>query len=869
MSQVKTFGRYNLIRKVAQGGMAEIFLAKFQGIGGFEKKIIIKRILPRFSENREFIDMLIKEAKTAVLLHHQNIVQIYDLGKVRDTYFISMEYIRGKDLRTVLNRLKSQGQYLPRELAVFIAREICKGLDYAHNITDQHGEALSLVHRDISPPNILLSLEGEVKIIDFGIAKATSQATDTQAGVFKGKFAYMAPEQASGIPVDRRADIFATGLILWEMLTTRKLLEAESDIMTLERAKRIDGYDIPFREYDIPEQLENIIRKALKQDRSTRYQTAGEMSRDLTVYLNLNYPGFSETDLADFLRQLFNLDKRRGISGGEMITAAPGDRSNTNSEFFKSLAGPRQDNTDPSIKLAQARATAESSAPRPIKRESAAGQSDQWDLLEEIKAFAKGADEGGGGKPQEGGDGWVSQVAEDMVPQEDGTIITVPSNMGPGDPNAPATATTAPASNAPSHPASKEPAATAVPVQPPTIATATPVTPAPPAPGLGSRLMVPAFVLVLLIIGVGLLFPERVQQLRENLGLVPKATISFAYQPPDAEVLLNGQAVADVSSPYTLTLPIGTRHSLVVKKAGYMQEQVDIDLVASRSHSNINVVLKPELAKGNGKLELLGLPSSARIFINDAPVTAAGLQALPTDVSLKVQVEKEGYVTFEKTLPALGDAPASVEVAMKPAPVSISIETTPPNAIIMVDRRQVGTSPYKGDGYEPGVEYSIDVMAAGYKSHSTKIRPEIGKSLTLNIPLESTRPDAGKPGANTGTGTAVKPPVQTATNTQTAQNVPAPAPTPVPHPPDPGPNKVPEPPKANRNSVNVRVIAVPWADVYIDGKYLGRSPIELGVTPGKHKIRLVNRDREVDHSEDYDFQPSDDDATQILKFELN
>lgn len=850
MSQVKTFGRYNLIRKVAQGGMAEIFLAKFQGIGGFEKKIIIKRILPRFSENREFIDMLIKEAKTAVLLHHQNVVQIYDLGKVRDTYFISMEYIRGKDLRTVLNRLKSQGQFMPRELAVFICREICKGLDYAHNITDSNGEPLHLVHRDISPPNVLLSLEGEVKIIDFGIAKATSQATDTQAGVFKGKFAYMAPEQASGIPVDRRADIFATGLILWEMLTTKKLLEAESDIATLERAKRVDAYDIPFRDYDIPEQLEKIIRRALRQDRAERYQTAGEMSRDLTVYLNLNYPGFSETDLADFLRQLFNLDKRRGSSGGEVITAAPGDRSNTNSEFFKPLAGSTGENTDPSIKLAQAahRAAAEG------KREGGTA-SDQWDLLEEFKAIAQGGEDA----PAQGKNEWVSQVAQDMVPQEDGTIITYPAGAQP-TPGAATTGHTFPTAAQPAPHTEATPSSTGAPA----IAPVTP-TPTPGGQSTGSRLGVMALVAALLLVGFAVIFPDKMAQVKESLGLVQKTTVALAYEPPDAEVVLNGNLMAEASSPYTLTLPIGSRYTVLVRKQGYLPQQQEIDLVASRTHKNLNIRLLPALATGTGKLELLKLPPGSRVFINDAPVNASTLSTLPTDVSLTVKVVKDYFVPFEQTLPPLGDQPVQIEVSMQPAPVSISITSEPAGAIVMIDKRQVGTSPFSAESFQPGQDYQIDVAAPGYKPYTTRVRPEVGRPVDLRVPLEpvgGARPNT--PGKGTGTGPTGSSSTPTGTgSTNVAAATPVTAPVPDPPPAETRPTR-----PSNNSQVKVQILAVPWAEVYVDNKYMGRTPVEMVLTPGKHRLRLVNRDKEVDYSEDRDFRPSDDGSMQTLNFEM-
>lgn len=847
MSQVKTFGRYNLIRKVAQGGMAEIFLAKFQGIGGFEKKIIIKRILPRFSENREFIDMLIKEAKTAVLLHHQNIVQIYDLGKVRDTYFISMEYIRGKDLRTVLNRLKSQGQLMPRELAVYIAREICKGLDYAHNITDQHGQPLNLVHRDISPPNILLSLEGEVKIIDFGIAKATSQATDTQAGVFKGKFAYMAPEQASAQPVDRRSDIFATTLILWEMLTTRKLLEAETDIMTLERAKRIDSYEVPYKEYQTPEQLENIIRKGLRQERPTRYQTAGEMARDLTIFLNLNYPGFSETDLADFLRTLFNLDKRRGSTGGDAITPAPGDRSNTSSEFFKPLLQTGEDSTDPSIKVREsAAAQRPTSQSQPLPRREGAGGNDQWDLLEEIKAFAKAGEEGAQGE------GWESQVAADIVHQEDGTIITIPQEPGQEG----VSTQVRQEMRSGTQPGVTTSATTGV---------GSAAQPFPPPPSLASRVAVPALLLAIVFIVMGALFPERVQQLKERFGLIPKATIAFAYDPADADVVLDGAKLADATSPYTLTLQIGARHALEVKREGFLPERVDIDLVGNRTHPAINVRLKPALATGKGKLELVGLPEGARTLINGAPVTASALNALPTETSLTVRVEKDFYEPFEKTIAPLGDQPLKLEVTMKAALVPVKVVTDPLGAIIMIDGRQVGTAPYEGT-FAPGQAYELSVLSAGYKSYSDTLKPEIGRGLQVNVKLESAAKAGGSSSATQKQTNAGASNTQANTGTTTAPVVnttPAPQANPDPPPTEPKVSAV------SKDQVKVRIVVVPWAEVYIDGKYQGRTPLQdIILTPGRHRLRLVNKEKDLDYAHDYDFKPSDDGAVQTLRFEM-
>ena len=198
--------------------MAEVFKAKSFSHGGFEKLLVIKRILQHLSDNDEFVEMFIDEAKISVELQHPNIVQIYDFGRIGDEYFLAMECVEGKDAKGILRKLAERRKHLPPEYAAYIALLMCKGLDFAHKKTNLHGEALGIVHRDISPSNILVSYRGEVKVADFGIAKAENSLYNTKDGVLKGKFEYMSPEQASGESVGPSSDIFATGIILHEML---------------------------------------------------------------------------------------------------------------------------------------------------------------------------------------------------------------------------------------------------------------------------------------------------------------------------------------------------------------------------------------------------------------------------------------------------------------------------------------------------------------------------------------------------------------------------------------------------------------------------------------------------------------------------
>lgn len=300
----KPFGKYFLIDKLATGGMAEIYKAKTFGVDGFEKLLAIKRILPHCSADKEFINMLIDEAKLSVLLSHTNIVQVYDLGKVGDDYFISMEFINGVNLREFLNRLNDQDEKFPEELVTYIISEVCKGLDYAHSKKDSDGNPLNIVHRDISPQNILLSYEGEVKIVDFGIAKAAMNISHTMAGILKGKISYMSPEQALGKPIDRQTDIFSTGLMFYELLTGEKFFRGETQFEVLKkiRTTRINenSFDDKFSD-----QVKKILAKALSYSVKERYDTAGDMQIDLTRYLYTTYADFTPRKLSNLMRKVF------------------------------------------------------------------------------------------------------------------------------------------------------------------------------------------------------------------------------------------------------------------------------------------------------------------------------------------------------------------------------------------------------------------------------------------------------------------------------------------------------------------------------------------------------------------------------------
>ncbi len=314
MKKPLPFGKYLLLDRINVGGMAEVFLAKSFGVEGFERILAIKKILPTMVEDEEFISMFIDEARIAVQLNHPNVVQIHELGKHEEHYFIAMEYLSGRDLRLVLDATKKRKQLLSIPQAVFLAQKICEGLDYAHRKKDPQGRELHIVHRDVSPQNVLISYDGEVKLIDFGIAKAQGRLQKTQAGILKGKFGYMSPEQVRGLPIDRRSDIFAVGVILYEMLTGERLFVGESDFSTLEKVRNAEV--LPPRQFneEIPEALEKVMLRSLAREPEERYQWASDMAEELTRFSVKGDVVYGTKQLSAFMHERFapELERERG-----------------------------------------------------------------------------------------------------------------------------------------------------------------------------------------------------------------------------------------------------------------------------------------------------------------------------------------------------------------------------------------------------------------------------------------------------------------------------------------------------------------------------------------------------------------------------
>jgi serine/threonine protein kinase len=306
---VRPYGKYFLVRKLAEGGMAEIFLAKQVGVEGFERNVVIKRMLQHLSAVPDFVSMFLDEARLATRLEHPNIVQINDLGQADGCYYIAMEYLAGEDFSTIVRTAARRREYVPIIMTAKVIAEAARGLHFAHTFHDSKGKPLNIVHRDISPSNIFVTYTGQVKVLDFGIAKAESRVTNTTAGVVKGKYQYMSPEQAGSHPIDGRSDIFSLGVSLYEALTNTRPFARDTDLAVLNAVLKGDFKPLKLLRPDIHPEMETIVQKAMSIHVADRYQTAEELALALEQFLQAMSSAGGSSGLANFMVQFFGNER--------------------------------------------------------------------------------------------------------------------------------------------------------------------------------------------------------------------------------------------------------------------------------------------------------------------------------------------------------------------------------------------------------------------------------------------------------------------------------------------------------------------------------------------------------------------------------
>jgi serine/threonine protein kinase len=338
-----TFGKYEIIRRIATGGMAEIFLAREHQIEGFERPVVIKKVLPQFAKEKDLIQMFLQEARTAALLEHSNVVRIYGLGQEQGIFYIAMEYVHGETLSEIWKRGVQQKKLLPLPYTLQLIADAAKGLDHAHKKKDLSGRPLQIVHRDVSPQNVMVSFDGVVKIVDFGIAKAANKLQSTNAGIIKGKFAYMSPEQARGELVDARSDIFALGILLYELTTGKRLFRAPSDVQTIQKVASADVTAPSARIPQYPKGLEQIVMTALAAKPADRFQDAKAFSDAIENYLRERR--LETRGITDYLKNLFPEQLELDLStmdpeGDSFLLPAPTYLPNRESTGFLSATIP-------------------------------------------------------------------------------------------------------------------------------------------------------------------------------------------------------------------------------------------------------------------------------------------------------------------------------------------------------------------------------------------------------------------------------------------------------------------------------------------------------------------------------------------------
>jgi eukaryotic-like serine/threonine-protein kinase len=782
------FGKYVLLERISVGGMAEVFKAKSFGVEGFEKILAIKRILPSLAEDGDFIDMFIDEAKICGQLNHANICQIFELGKCQDSHFIAMEYVWGKDLLQIQNRFRKLRQTMRPEMAAHVASKMCEGLDYAHKKKDAAGKPLGIIHRDISPQNILVSYEGELKIIDFGIAKAAVRSSKTQAGVLKGKFGYMSPEQVRGLPLDRRSDVFAIGTILYELLVADRLFVGESDFETLERVRNVDVPPPSKSVKDCPPELEQIILKALAKDVEDRYQWAGEMQEHLQAFLMSREPVFSAKNLSTWMREQFAvefkreqdvLDEQRRISRDLLAQQGPngkGQLSNNPPSGPAPLppapAGPAPRQPTGAMAAAGAIGSQPKSLPitagRPGTTELEAQDilADEPDLHGEKTTitgptFLPEAQGGNGELPAQstmilGGAGAAAAVPAELPAQStrilDNSRQTQMPKVGPQASTLMAE-TPAAVLQVLANQAAQQPSIVVQSMSPPTaiplplgvpntgqvqmsqIAAAHPM---PSRSGLWKDVLIGVAVAVVVV--------GAVLGGRALFGKGGKGTLVVMTNPARAaEVIIDGTTRGQIQagSPLTLKEVSAGNHALVVKAADGSVFAQAVSLAAGDvSVITATLVSHDDVGTGNLSLRLPAGAADAQVYVDGAQL-AEWKRPIPlrADVPHEIRVTKAGVKEVKTSVTLKAGEEATRDISLETALGKINVVTEPAGAEVSVNGKKAGLTPATVTDVDAGKPARLTVRHRGFAPITKYVNFDKGLEQTFEIKMTTSSDD--------------------------------------------------------------------------------------------------------------------------------
>jgi eukaryotic-like serine/threonine-protein kinase len=887
------FGKYYLLERINVGGMAEVFKAKTFGVEGFERLLAVKRILPNIAEDEEFITMFIDEAKIAVQLQHANIAQIFDLGKVDDSYFIALEYVNGRDLRSIFDRMRSRGDALPIALACHVMMQVCEGLDYAHNKRDGQGRELHLIHRDISPQNVLIGYDGEVKLIDFGIAKAAGKASTTQAGILKGKFGYMSPEQVRGLPIDKRSDIFAVGIVLYELLTGERLFVGETDFSTLEKVRNVEI--VPPSSYNkkIPQELERLMMKALARDPEDRYSNAIDLHDDLQSFLYSIGEFYSRKDLAGWMKKTF---------------AAEIEEDNAKIEQYRHIASPVAAPNEVSRRASVAGAGSRTGAPPlPPAKDKNVASAMGWDDEElDTQIFDK-TDENAADKT-------VEQSAADLFFEDDDRTV---ANEPPPDileqarpPEVLATPKPQRRPTAPIQPMSEDigltppPLAATKPALPrrPTLTGVPPTplrSPTRPLPTLPPPPPVP-------------LPPPRTtpaQLRRSGLNLppvqiphppTPSSTLPYSQPtgtfvhpaaaplpPPPAAPMPPPRQTFPPPHQHPAPAPFGTGNfsspelSRGQSKGGSGFLKVAIVLLLAAAGSGAYWYMSTTKA---GRIEITTVPADATVLVDNTKVgdhSPVSLDRPPGPYT--VSVTRDGYVRNDQNVEVHAGQPLPLTVTLEPSPdTGFELTSEPPGGLVWLDG-----APIQGAaGQQARTDFRAFRIAPGH--HLLEIKGEnrfkpwrqdvqvepggIQKVHAMLIPASgSPHAEAVAPPPPPAPHNAAPSPPTSPTPPAETHEAAAPPPPPAPHQPrhkrahDVGSDEAGDGAGASAEDdsgpkggdCTMTVNSVPWSEVWIDGKNTSQHTplVDFKIPCGKHKLAFKRSDMQIDHGETINVKP--------------
>ena len=696
----ETFGRYQLLKKIATGGMAEIYLARQQGLEGFEKLLVLKRILPHLAENEEFVEMFLHEARVAVRLNHPNIVQIYDLGESDGSFFIAMEYIHGEDARKVWKQADACGNSIPVPLVCRIVQDAAAGLDYAHKKSDQNGNALHIIHRDVSPQNILVSFEGAVKVVDFGIAKAADQATVTRSGVLKGKYSYMSPEQASGKEIDQRTDQFALGIVLWELLTCRRLFKRGTDIQTLAAVTECK-IELPSRVNPrVPVDLDAIVMKALARDADDRYTDLRGLQLALEEWLVAGRHNASGGQLSNFLTTVYAerlaTEKQLGHPDWDEASDSGGSSSQNDGRPVTRRRGTNSKNQAVPKAQSSTRAGRPSGAtPRPVERQKVLEiKSGEFEQLQPPGTPRRDTASTGNSAPTP-----IVKLEDD---HDDGGTITGSSvsrlvvRLSNRKKAAIGVGLTAAVCGLGGALVMMQPGNTAISHNP---------------DNSGTVVVIPT---------------------TDKAPVAQGGALKIITNPPGATVSVDALKL-EGRTPLTVPLPLGD-HSVYLELDGYLDEKRDVTLAKERDIQQLRVDLKRETQLA-AKLAVTvdSEPEGAEIFVNGrtigrTPVTSE----LAGGRVVEVEARLEGYSSQKRSVTLATDAQKLAFTLERKAVVALpsgagfgtlSIKTDP-KVMVWEGSKQLGESPLK-------------VKLAAGKHQIRFVSLDIGLEYNANLALKA------------------------------------------------------------------------------------------------------------------------------------